>query len=374
MPNRARLVHFKKVALLMLVSYLSSEYFYNMDVTGPSLSMQEKDLALFLEALGMRLPAPSIGRADGYVVVALGEVAGRAFKSNDKTVLLGYRYKGKIYPLSIHFLREDRETRFGHSTLLLGSYGDGPAINPVLRSALERFFARDGKSILRDLEPSWENVSLKDHVDCRIDWRMKPTLKVAVDLCREVLHEVPEIPLFPGVYPYNNPYVENLLEVGLPELGNARSVLVLGSGSGLDAVCIAMKYKIPVHATDINPIAIANTKAAARRCSVEGHVCSYASDAFTDICEKFDSIFFQAPLATGDKNLTDANRYDFDGALLRRVFAGLRDHLSPHGRMYLMSRPDLSSYVNLSGVSVKTRRRFEPLSSVAIHEIGFASL
>ena len=344
-----------------------------MDVTVPSLSMQEKDLALFLEALGLRLAAPSIGSADGYVVVALGEVAARAFKSKDKTILLGYRYNDKIFPLSIHFLQEDRETQFGHSTLLLDSYGDGPAINRVLRSALERFFARDGKSILRDLEPSWENVSLKDHVDCRIDWRMKPTLKVAVELCREVLHEVPEIPLFPSVYPYNNPYVENLLEVGLPGLGDARRVLVLGSGSGLDAVCIAMKYKIPVHATDINPIAIANTKAAAGHCGAEGYVRAYVSDGFNEVGEKFDSIFFQAPLATGDKNLADANRYDIEGALLRRVFAGLRDHLSPHGRMYLMSRPDLSCYVNLSGMSVNTRRRFEPLSSVAIHEIGVIS-
>ena len=359
----------------MLVSYLSREYFQGMDDNEPFLSTQEKaDLRFFLEALEVRLPAPSIGRADGYVVVNLGEVAARTFKSKDKTVLLGYRYNGKIFPLSIHFLQEDREARFGHSTLLLDSYGEGPAINPVLRSALERFFARDGKNILRDLEPSWENVSLKDHVDCRIDWRMKPTLKVAVDLCREVLHEVPEIPLFPSVYPYNNPYVENLLEVGLPELGNARSVLVLGSGSGLDAVCIAMKYKIPVHATDINPLAIANTKAAARRCGIEKHVCAYTSDAFNNVREKFDSIFFQAPLATDDKNLTDANRYDFEGALLRHVFIGLRDHLSPQGRMYLMSRPDVSSYVNLSGVSVKTRRRFEPLSSVAIHEIGLASV
>jgi hypothetical protein len=59
-----------------------------------------------------------------------------------------------------------------------------------------------------------------------------------------------------------------------------------------------------------------------------------------------------------------------EGALLRRVLRGLPDHLLPGGRMFLMSRPDLSPYVNLIGLCVKTRRYFEPLSRVAIHEIS----
>jgi methylase of polypeptide subunit release factors len=185
----------------------------------------------------------------------------------------------------------------------------------------------------------------------------------------EALGEVPDIPLFPSVYSYNNPYVENLLEVGLPELSASRRVLVLGSGSGLDAACIAMKYKVAVDATDVNPIAIANTKVAAGRCGVEHLVRSYVSDAFDNIHEKFNTIFFEAPLAT-EVIKTDANRYDMEGALLRRVLRGLPDHLLPGGRMFLMSRPDLSPYVNLIGLCVKTRRYFEPLSRVAIHEIS----
>ena len=154
-----------------------------------------------------------------------------------------------------------------------------------------------------------------------------------------------------------------------PELSDSKRVLVLGSGSGLDAVCIAMKYKVLVDATDINPMAVANTRAAARRCGVERHVRPYASDAFENIREKFDMIFFEAPLATDEKDQTDANRYDFEGAVLRKVLAGLPDHLLPEGRMYLMSRPDLSPYANLNGVYIKTRRQFEPKGRVAIHEI-----
>jgi tRNA1(Val) A37 N6-methylase TrmN6 len=212
-------------------------------------------------------------------------------------------------------------------------------------------------------------VSLKGHVDRRIEWHMKPTLDVAVKICMEALGEVPDIPLFPSVYSYNNPYVENLLEVGLPEISASKRVLVLGSGSGLDAVCIAMKYKIPIKATDINPVAIANTTVAARRCGVAHLVHGYVCDAFDDMHEKFDTIFFEAPLAT-EEIKTDANRYDVEGKVLRNVLSGLPDHLLPGGKMYLMSRPDLSLYVNTQGLCVKTRRQFEPLSRVAIHEIS----
>ena len=95
-------------------------------------------------------------------------------------------------------------------------------------------------------------------------WNMKPTLKIAVDLFWETLGEIPEIPLFPSVYSYNNPYVENLMEVSLPDLKAGDRVLVLGTGAGLEAACIALKYEICVDATDINPIATANTVAAAR--------------------------------------------------------------------------------------------------------------
>jgi hypothetical protein len=341
-----------------------------MDVNAPDKSQQERDLALFLETLGIKLPGPAPIRPDGHVVIALGPLAASVFNSKDgKTVLLGYRFHGTIFPLSIHFLSGEGETLFGHSTLLLDSYAAGEAIRTVLRKATELFFSHDGSSILRNLEPTWENVSLKGHVDRRIEWHMKPTLDVAVKICMEALGEVPDIPLFPSVYSYNNPYVENLLEVGLPEISASKRVLVLGSGSGLDAVCIAMKYKIPIKATDINPVAIANTTVAARRCGVAHLVHGYVCDAFDDMHEKFDTIFFEAPLAT-EEIKTDANRYDVEGKVLRNVLSGLPDHLLPGGKMYLMSRPDLSLYVNTQGLCVKTRRQFEPLSRVAIHEIS----
>jgi hypothetical protein len=341
-----------------------------MDVIKSNLTLQEQDLVLFLDTLGVKLPEPKPGRYDGYVTISLGQVAASVFKSNDnKTVLLGYRHKGTIFPLSIHFLTGKNEILFGHSTLLLDAHGNDPSIAPTLKTAMERFFAQEGTSVLRRLEPSWEGVLLKGQADCRIVWHMKPAIDVAIKACREALGEVPDIPLFPSVYSYNNPYVENLLEVGLPELFGVKRALVLGTGSGLDAVCIAMKYNISVDATDVNPMAIANTRAAARRCGVERLVRAYISDAYENIHEKFDVIFFEAPLATDENDQADINRYDFEGALLRRVLSELPNYLLPEGRMFLMSRPDLSPYITSKVLRVKTWRLFKPLSSVAIHEI-----
>mgnify|MGYP001573408996 CR=1 FL=1 len=166
------------------------------------------------------------------------------------------------------------------------------------------------------------------------------------------------------------PYVENILEAGLFEIGFARTALVLGTGAGLDAVCIALQHGIPVDATDINPVAVANTMVAARRCGVDNLVRAWVSDGFGSVNKKYDAIFFAAPLATDEAESSDViNRYDYNGRLLKSVLRALPAHLNPEGRMYLMSRPDLSPYFPANGLGSKALRQFTAKSSVAIHEI-----
>ena len=117
---------------ILVVSRLSGDYFSIMNMDPPNMSLQEQDLALFLDALEVELPGPAPNRANSHVVIALNPVAASVFNSKDgKTVLLGYRYQGTIFPLSIHFLSGEHETLFGHSTLLLDSYAGGPAILPI---------------------------------------------------------------------------------------------------------------------------------------------------------------------------------------------------------------------------------------------------
>lgn len=336
----------------------------------PHLTLQEKDLKDFLCTLGVQFPAYSQNLPDGYVISPLGALAALVFKSRDgKAVLLGYRLDEITYPLSILFLSGEDEALLGHSTLLLDSYSTGMHVLPRLQEAIKLFFSQDADATLGALEKSWVNVPLKGQMDCRILWQMKPTLQVAVDVFVQKMGNVPEIPLFPSVYSYNNPYLENTLEVGLFEIGFAKSALVLGAGAGLDAVCIALQHGIPVDATDINPVAITNTMVAARRCGVDNLVHAWVSDGFSEVGKKYDAIFFSAPLATQEAEPNDVNRYDREGRLLKSVLCGLPAHLNSGGRMYLMSRPDLSPYFPCNGLGSKVRRHFTAKSSVAIHEI-----
>jgi hypothetical protein len=334
------------------------------------LSLAERDLALFLNALEVQLPDDHREYPDDFVVVPLNAMAASCFEAKDgRAVLLGYRCDGEVYPLSLFFLGGDEGTLFCHSTLLLDSYAGHEDIARRLRAVTQEFFSRDADALLGTLEPLWADAVLKGQRDCRILWNMKPTLKIAVDLFSRVFGDVPDMPLFPTVYCYNNPYLENLLEVAFPEIETCDRVLVLGTGAGLEAACIALKHEICVDATDINPLAVANTLATASRVGVNHLVHAWVSDGLENVRGKYDAILFTAPLAMDEACPDDRNRYDFCGILLREVLAALPSHLSANGRMYLMSRPDLSPYDSMERLRSKARRYFTAKSSVAIHEI-----
>jgi hypothetical protein len=341
-----------------------------MDETPLNLSMQEKDLQLFLDSLDVELPGVDAAISDGYIIIQLDALAAALFDANNnKAVLLAYRTQGRVYPILIVFLRGIEEIQFCHSSLLLDSYAQGNWTAPLLREAIDVFFSSDINIMLETLEPSWINTPLSGQLDCRIFWDTKPELKIVTDVFLDRIGEVCEIPLFPSVFYYNNLYDQNLLEAVLSELAGCKDVLVLGSGAGLEAVCVALKYKIHVDATDINPVAIANTIAACRRTGTDHLVHAWVSDGWAEVGKTYDAILFEAPLATHTVKDKDPNRYDFDGKLLKNVLHGLPLHLKAGGRMYLMSRPDITPFLPVHGLQWKVVRRFETEDSLAIHEI-----
>ncbi|MDR3630534.1 MAG: methyltransferase [Desulfocapsaceae bacterium] len=336
----------------------------------PGPSTQEGDLRLFLDALGVELPQDERGHADEYLVIRLEAPAAALLEANDNTaVLLAYRVQGRVFPIFIVFLRGSDEILFCHSTLLLDAYTQGEWILPMLRGAVEDFFSKSMDDMIKALEPSWLDTPLSGQLDCRIFWNTRPEIKIVTDLFRETRGGVCTIPLFPSVFYYNNCYDQNLLEAVLADLGDCGDILVLGTGAGLEAICIALKYGIHVDATDINPIAIANTVAACRRTRTEHLVHAWLSDGLTDVEKAYDAILFEAPLPTSDSRVQDPNRYDFKGRLLMRVLAQLPSHLKPEGRMYLMSRPDLSPYFPETGLQWEVLRYFEEKNNLAIHRI-----
>jgi hypothetical protein len=355
----------------MLLDYVTSHrYIVKMHDKLLNFSIQEKDLQLFLDSLGILLPPFDIAIFDDYIVLQLDTHAASLFEANNnKAVLLGYRYQGTVFPILIVFLRGSKEIQFCHSSLLLDSYAQGILVAPVLRKVTDAFFSHPIEELMETLDPSWANTDLFGQLDCRIFWETEPEIEIVTDLLLETLGKICQIPLFPSVFYYNNLYDQNLLEAVLLELKECKDILVLGTGAGLEAVCIALKYGIHVDATDINPVAVANTIAASRRTGTDHLIHAWVSNGLTDVPKSYDAILFEAPLATNETQLHDPNRYDYGGKLLKEVLSGLPCHLNPGGRMYLMSRPDLTPYLPANGLQWNTLRYFAAEKSLAIHEI-----
>ena len=334
---------------------------------------QERDLQLFLDSLGLKLPPLDPTLPDDYVVLPLAPHAASIFEAQDnKAVLLAYRSQGSVFPISLVFLRGHKQIQFCHSTLLLDVYRQGDGTISLLRKAVQEFFSREADALLEAMEPAWVNADLTGQMDCRILWNIKPEMSIITDLFNEKHVQVCDIPVFPTVYYYNNPYEQNLLEAALPRLEGAKEVLVLGTGAGLEAVCVAMKYGIHVDATDINPLAVANTISATRRTGTDHLVKAWQSDGFREVKKAYDAILFEAPLATDQTNIKDHNRFDLGGKLLREVFSALPSHLKAGGRMYLMSHADLSPYFPARGLRSRMLRDFRAYEierDLAIHEI-----
>ena len=324
-----------------------------------SLSTQEKDLQLFLDGLSLKLPPVDPTLPDDYMVVPLDPSAASVFEAtDDKAVLLAYRTRGSVFPLSLVFLRGQQQALFCHSTLLLDAYEQGNGMVLLLRRAIENFFSREADCLLGAMEPAWTEADLTGQLDCRIYWNIQPQIPIVTDLLKEKRGRICDIPLFPTVYYYNNPYEQNLLEESLARLKGSEDVLVLGTGAGLEAICVAMKYGIHVDATDINPLAVANTIAASRRTGTDHLVKAWVSDGLAEINKAYDVILFEAPLATDHTQTKDPNRFDREGRLLKEVLSGLPMHLKSGGRMYLMSHPDLSPYLPDNGLQWKVLRHF----------------
>ncbi len=341
-----------------------------MEINPGQLSSQEKDLQLFLDSLGVIFPTEGGEDCDEYMVIELDPAVGVLFEANDnKAVLLAYRMQGKVFPLFLAFLKGDDRVEFCYTALLLDSYTQGVETALILRVAAAEFFPQEIEELIEKLGLIWTGAPINGDLDCPIFWDTKPEISIITDLLVQKLGTVDEIPLFPSVFYYNNIYDQNLLEAVLPQLSGCEDILIMGCGAGLEAVCVALQYGVHVDATDINPIAIANTMAACRRTGTEALVSGWVSDGFLDVEKSYDAILFEAPLTTREIHLTDRNRYDVEGRLLREVLGMLPYHLKTGGRMYLMSRPDLTPYLPGKGLKWKVLRYFAENMSLAILEI-----
>lgn len=307
-----------------------------------TINSPEKDLRTFLNVLGVSLPLTGRDIGQNFTVTDLSAGAASVFQAKDnKAVLLGYRLDGVVYPISVFFMTSEDTPKFGHSSMLLASYEKNPSPLPVLRAATESFFKWESSHLLSSLYEGWRDTELAGIEDKRMLWEQPNFL---TDFFKEHCGEIPSLPVFPSVYHFNNPYLKPLLEALEGDIRATDRVLVMGAGAGVEAAVVSSKLKMPVDAVDINPVAIANTKVVAAKLGAEDYVSTWVSDGFSDVQDKYDCVIFNAPLAV-NKNHSDANRFDSDGAVLKKVLGDLKSHLTEKGRLFLMSHRDLSPYL-----------------------------
>ncbi|MBN1586139.1 MAG: sulfatase-like hydrolase/transferase [Candidatus Omnitrophica bacterium] len=128
------------------------------------------------------------------------------------------------------------------------------------------------------------------------------------------------------------------------DLSSAKTVLDIGTGTGILGL-IALKHGAGrVVATDINPEAIRNARLNAERLGYSADnfearlVAPEKPQAFSVIEpeEKFDLILSNPPWKEGPvKSIEDYGQYDPNRVLLGSLMRGLKAHLSPAGRAWL---------------------------------------
>jgi SAM-dependent methyltransferase len=340
-----------------------------MDING----QQDAEMGVLLGAFGVGQPILGRRIPGGFIATDLNELAGETFGAlHKKAVLLSYRLNSRTFPISIFFI-EEATSKFGHASLLFNSYSEGKNIRLLLEAATKRFFLQPNETLLMSLCPDWLSLPLKGLVDKRILWEQEINPEFSPDCGRDTRDSIPKLTIFPSVYHFNQPYMKNLLDEALPEVHRDDRVLVLGCGAGLESIFLAKKVETRIDAIDINPIAVLNTRLTARKAGLEARVRAWQSDLFAAVGDRYDVIFFNAPLAVSTRPQSDANRFDFEGMLLRRLFNELPRHLTKSGKLFLMSHGNLDRWI-APGVVYKVRRTFDAVIECAILEVRIRSV
>lgn len=154
-----------------------------------------------------------------------------------------------------------------------------------------------------------------------------------------------EIELFESVFwePGDTESLRQLLRTK-PEFIANKSVLDIGTGSGLVAMCCSHFGASHVTATDVNPVAVACARHNAQRLQLQIDVrlvpidANQLAPAFAAVRhdERFDVIISNPPWEDGKPaEWSEFALYDPDFQLLRSILAGAKQHLNPGGKLLL---------------------------------------
>lgn len=187
-------------------------------------------------------------------------------------------------------------------------------------------------------------------------------------------HRLRHVVSFPGIYSPINPYVKPLIRSALQHIHGAMyrkddiRVLVLGSGSGIEAIEIAQFTGLAIDCTDINPLAVANTKASALLANLEDRIKVWQSDGLKNVNGTYDYVLFCAPVLASAKS-TDPNRFDPNGEIIASIFKQLPQNLRENGQMLVMNRNSIDDYVPPALESTRVLPFLVNGHSYAIHKL-----
>lgn len=140
----------------------------------------------------------------------------------------------------------------------------------------------------------------------------------------------------PKIFPSTFYYAEHL------HITPGQSFLEIGSGTGLLAITAALRGANPVVATDISPIAVANTVENIRRYDLHAVMDAREGSVFDPIKEDetFDIILWNVPYMHIDKtdlSPIETALYDPFYKALTRFFSEAKSHLKPGGKLWFGS-------------------------------------
>lgn len=215
---------------------------------------------------------------------------------------------------------------------------------------------------------AWRRVSFGDG-----GFTVEPTgtyedLSEALDLLGKSEREI-VIPVLPSVYvthDIDKLYYDAILA---SDIGPEDKVLVIGPGSGADSWAVSLKTDVPVHAIDINPMAVVNTKLTARLggFEVRAIVGDFRDADLPDDFRDFDYVLWNMPFVEVDATPDNFEQRDFhdgdDGDVLRAFLARLPSLLKEDGVAIALNYALAREHIDLPGVETRVAEGDEEITN-----------
>ncbi|MCG2726049.1 MAG: methyltransferase domain-containing protein [Elusimicrobia bacterium] len=245
-----------------------------------------------------------------------------------------------------------------------------PAALPAIDSDINKvlfphlFDAKDNLAYLEnDPESGWRALAIRD--------RVTMSLAAAGVLKKNGLI----IPILPTVYSPEAAEDKRYYDYILRDSGIKKGdkVLVIGCGSGSDSWAAWLKSSAPVYAIDINPLAVANTRAVAMLAGFPLHslVGDVNSVSWPKGFSGFDYLLWNMPyLETGGTSSLEENLFhDADrGEVLDKFLVKMPGLLRPGGKAVLLNTSDAVRRMREKNVNIEAIKTGNPGVWVVVFE------